>query len=404
MQQPMKTNIFKNLKSPYVWYDLDILDVIHLIKSNPNHSQIIKARNLGKGHPLYEGIKNVQPTFSPNAYFNVKRTLKNLKQLTGLIYLDIDHNFNPSILKTIPFVYASWISFGGEGYGVLVSIDNLTLTNFTSVWYYLSNYFDKYDLTIDNLTKDITRQNVISSDPDLYLNPNCINFDATQVVTNQPSTTFSANNLFTVSTATQSFTSKYLFESTSNTFQPIKYRTTLADFQGKDLIVIEEGIPSRDTFLPMVIIDGKRHFWLKNYCLDIMFNNPSISIDQLRMELLKVNYNRCKPPLESKEVINIVHWNYETFSNDPQSIPSKKKKIHINPKAKRSTKEKRVLIGQQVGILRRKKTISELIDIYVRLKATENDVSPKLLSKNSSVKIRTIQKYWLEITEGALCK
>jgi len=390
------------MKSSHVMQEQDINVIIELIKTNPNHKQIIQARQHGKGSELYETIKFEQPTFSPNACFSGKRSSKHIKSLTGLIYLDFDKSINPSIFKSIPFIFASWISFGGDGHGVLVSVKDLTTSNFNSVWHFLSNYFKKLNLTVDPLTKDITRQNVISYDPDIYLNLNCIELEALQILPYQTNTTFSRNNIFSASTFTQDHPSNHLFDSTSDLLARIKYKTTLSDYHGQDFIIIEEGIPSRDAYLPMEITDGKRNKCLKNFTMDIMFNNPRISFDQLKLELLKVNNYRCKPQLPVHEVIKIVEWCYNTFSPDPLSMPFRLKKIHINPDAGLSTKQKRVIVGQQVGFLRRNKTIDELTGIYIKLEETENQINPKLLEKHSSVKLRTIQKYWIEIKESAL--
>ena len=120
------------------------------------------------------------------------------------------------------------------------------------------------------------------------------------------------------------------------------------------------------------------------------------------MEVLRANGYHCDPPLSVPEVHKIVEWFYTKFASSPQSIPAKKKKIWINPKAGLTTQQKRVIVGQQVGILRKTKTINELIDLYISLEKEFYPVTQKLLQEHSSFKLRTIKKYWFEIKEGAL--
>jgi hypothetical protein len=62
------------------------------------------------------------------------------------------------------------------------------------------------------------------------------------------------------------------------------------------------------------------------------------------------------------------------------------------------------IVGQRVGILRKTKTITELIDLYIRIEKEFNPVTQNILQEHSNFKRRTIIKYWHEIMEGALRK
>jgi hypothetical protein len=82
------------------------------------------------------------------------------------------------------------------------------------------------------------------------------------------------------------------------------------------------------------------------------------------------------------------------------NILTKRKKIWINPDKKFTTEQKRKIIGQEIGKLRRRKTINELISVYKELSNQYPKVTQKLLEQHSTVKFRTIKKYWKDIKQG----
>ena len=391
------------MKTPSVIGEVDLHIVLNNIISNPNHVRIMAARSYGKGHPLYEKIKAEEPTFTPNACFNDRRTLSDLKNLTSLIFLDFDKQVDPTFFTTIPFVYASWLSFGGQGHSVLIAVKGLTRDRFLMVWNYLNHYFGQRNFIIDPQTKDITRQVVISSDPDLFMNHYCIPLDVSTKFPYCTTSTLSGNNIFSQPTLSGCSQPGYTSNLTTLLTGKLKYRTTLDDYQGKDFIIIENGHPYRNAFLPKEIREGRRNRLLREYTLSLMYNNRFVSKSRLETELLKVNNNRCIPALSVQEVMSIVKWCYDKFSSDPSIIPTKMKRIWINPEANLTTKQKRMIVGKQTGILKRNKTVSELTEIYIRLEKEVKQVTQKLLERNSRVKIRTIKKYWHEIKEGACC-
>lgn len=170
----MMTNIFQNMKNRNVNSICTIKEVMEFIKSGQFKEEIETARSFGKGHPIFEMIKSTTPTFTPNGTFNEIRKVDHLNGLNGLIYLDIDHPIDTEKLNGIPFIYSYWKSISGKGYGLLVKTEGLTINNFKTSWTYLNDYFLDIGIHIDPNTKDISRQCVISYDPDICINPEVI--------------------------------------------------------------------------------------------------------------------------------------------------------------------------------------------------------------------------------------
>lgn len=132
---------------------------------------------------LYTFVKSVKiPVVTWNACFNNKRSLKSITHLSGYIYMDVDDFSQISqetvfnILKDdgLNFVKAAWGSFGGNGYGFLVKVDGLTIDNFKWNWLEITKKFQELGVKIDKATKDATRINVLSYDPNIFVRENCV--------------------------------------------------------------------------------------------------------------------------------------------------------------------------------------------------------------------------------------
>jgi hypothetical protein len=379
------TNIFPNVKTPQVISTAGISTVLNHIKVGTFKDKIIESRIYGKGHPIFEQNKTLTPTFTPNGTFTKRRSVGTIENLTGLIYLDIDHEIDVKKLHALQFVYSFWKSFSGNGYGLLVSVSGLKKDNFKSSWSYLSNYFLGLDITIDPHTKDISRQCVISYDPDIYINHNVVS-----LIIPEKSCSIS-DELFPITTTLPNY------QSNITHLDKIKYQTTLDDYCNMDYIVIEEGREYRNTYIPQIIKEGARHTWLSSFTSSILFNNPDISCNKLEMILLKVNYEHCKPELSKDDVRKIVKWSFKKHRKQELMIRTKKKKIWLNPDKQLTLEQKKSIIGKETGKLRRKETLNRLIEIYKHLSIQYPRVTQKLLSENSSVKIRMVKNYWKEI-------
>ncbi|MCX6244626.1 MAG: hypothetical protein NTU98_07960 [Bacteroidetes bacterium] len=398
----MSPNLFRNQTLSAVLGHIEFPTIFKLIRVSPYDQKITEARKYPKGHPEYERIKCSIPSFSPNACFFHKRSKENVKELTGFIYLDFDGIFSNAIFTKLPFVYACWLSFGGRGYGVLIKVKGVTLDNFTEVWLYLEDYFLKnYSLKVDPQTKDYSRQTVLSSDPTIYVNPAVKPIDVKDI------------DLTSYKTLTYEYIASHpdldLFELPSNYssriksgYFKIKYRTVLDDYENKPYVIIEEGHDSRDAFMLRKVNDGFRHRHLSAYAYSILFNNPDISIKILERVLMKANLQHCNPPLEDKEIIYMARSFKEQQSKNGLKIKTKKKMIWHNPEYNTPLHEKQVINGREVGKLRKKKTLKNLIEVYKELKSKNEVVSQSMVIANSNLSRRTIQKYWHEILQSAV--
>jgi hypothetical protein len=174
----MTVSICENLKTSRIIRNESIYEVINEIRTGRYSKEKVElARSYGKGTSEYDAIKETVCTFTPNGSFLFSRRLRNLQKLSGFIYLDLDEYIDPNYLKKCPFIYSYWRSFSGIGVGALAKVNGLTTSNFNETWMGINYFLEQYDIKIDPNCKDITRQNVISFYPDIYLNESCTTFD-----------------------------------------------------------------------------------------------------------------------------------------------------------------------------------------------------------------------------------
>lgn len=401
----MKVSMFENLKNSKCIGESTISEILQQIKNGYTKKLVEEARGYGKGTAEYEQIKVQIQTFTPNARFYPSRKLSNLLDLSGFIYLDFDDSVEQFKITEVPFVYACWKSLSGKGYGALASITNLNKSNFTNTWLYLADFFKDKGLEVDSLTKDIPRQNVISYDPSIYINENAIPIDALRIKdftskngdkTKKP--TYEATSTVNQQLFESNITScDYNFIQTTTNSSPIKYKTTLTDYSGLDYVVIEDGLPYRGCFLPKSIKDGARHKWLSSYIISLLYNNPSISLETINQITIKTNIEHCTPPMAIDKLMKLTKWLFNKSKEEGFDYQPYFKKIWFNPTSTLNIKDKRRIVGREVGALRRKKTLNRIQTAYDKLKVNNEIVTQKMIKEQSGLSIRTIKSRWKEI-------
>jgi hypothetical protein len=401
----MYVSLCQNIKkSEIIGYET-ITGILEKIKNGATKDLVEEARSFGKGTEEFQKIKEKIPTFTPNASFTNKRKLEYLHQLTGFIYLDLDEYDDLQPLKNNSYVYAIWKSISGNGYGALAKVEGVTTQNFKQCWKYIASCLKGQNIALDPQTSDITRQNVLSYDPGIYINEGCIPLEVIDIFGHQSSTTvdtiFDYQSSKTASDypflQTDSDTSTSRSDEKYEKPERIKYSTTLNDYEGSDCVLIPEGKKSRSGYLPKEIAVGNRRKWMVGHTISLLFNNPEISFERLLGLVNYSNKTHCSPPLTYPEIGSIVKFNYDRHCSGTLDYNTSLKKIWIDPDKKLTTHQKRKIIGKQVGILRKTKTLNELKSIYIRLKESNIKVTQKMVLSESCVSLRTIRNYWSNI-------
>lgn len=165
-------------------------------KSNPELKYVSKTydpktKNLVETkRNLYNHVKSTQVACVSWAFhFDEYRKKDSSGTFTGYIYIDVDdfqsfaqeegiaisECFDKIKNKIAQQPFVKWVakSFGGKGLGALVKVEEgLTHKNYTSTWKSIEAFFSNFGITIDPATKDYTRINVLSYDPEIFVRPN----------------------------------------------------------------------------------------------------------------------------------------------------------------------------------------------------------------------------------------
>lgn len=135
-----------------------ILDYIKSDEKNKKQVEII--RNLSEEE--YAKKKLTRPCVSWSGTFS-RRSNRDIIELSGLMYFDIDESVKKKEIIAIPEVIAVWESLSGKGLGFIIGTVGITKENFISTY---NEFVKKYDLPVDKL-HDISRLNILSHDEDL---------------------------------------------------------------------------------------------------------------------------------------------------------------------------------------------------------------------------------------------
>lgn len=162
--------------------------VLKTIKNGiePFTSLIKQARGYGKGTKAYDSIKRYRvPTINWTGIFKSPRSINTFIRTSGYIYYDIDSGVDENtvnLLKHFEFVKAIWRSFGGDGLGFLIRVDGITKDNYKTTWAFYADAFiqNGIEIRVDKSCKDISRINVLSYDPDLWVNDNVVAAEAVE--------------------------------------------------------------------------------------------------------------------------------------------------------------------------------------------------------------------------------
>lgn len=373
---------FKNFKSPAVLGEIDIYSFLDMVKNpKPERKEaILKAREYyNKGEQSsYNRLKGQLPCTTLNFTFSDWKNDQNIIAPTGFIYIDLDGT--TELDSTNPLIFASWVSLSGNGKGILVKVENLSLDNFKDTYDAISK---ELCIESDNGASKATQFNVISYDSNLYVNNDSIAYEANVVINKNTPTTI-AYNYKERKDATE------LGEETT-----LRYDNTEdIDFEGKDYIFYpnDKALFAKG-WIPKRIPTGERNEMLSSLAYQFKGLNPKLPIKNLRLFIMNINRSRCLEPLDQIEVNHIVNKIakmevIEPFLNMPR-------RIVFNPKKSLSRRQKLSIANKLIGRRRSSMTIQELKDIVCSWDYNEHGkITQVKLAKVSGRNIKTIEKYY----------
>jgi len=139
--------------------------------------------------PERDEIKKTLPAATISGTFT-KRASAHITTYNGIVCLDFDAADNPgktpdemkATLSEFGEVAYAAVSVGGAGVFALVPTNCTDPTQHAKIVDFLGQLFAHYDLYYDRACKDVSRLRFVSYDPDAYINPAPIRFDAIRII------------------------------------------------------------------------------------------------------------------------------------------------------------------------------------------------------------------------------
>jgi len=351
---------------------------------------IIQARYHGKGSSEYDSNKIKISSVLWYAHFNNYKSTENLKSLTNFIYCDIDSVENTNEikerLKKYPFIRAVWRSFGGEGIGFTVMVNDVNVHSLKTIYRYIS---DQINIPLDNNVPKITQANVLSYDPSIYINPS-------PVILNVPEDLIIDKNLQNVSLAFSII--KEVYRQANEPFlSRINFKTQLSseEFNGEDYVVFEDG---RDFVLVYIskngIKEGVRHTSLISITNKLIFNSPDAYFQDLMSVIKTINIHHCYPPLPENEIIKIVTWSWDNYNEGRFNIKTKRKYIWFNPDCALLPKDKMSIAAKYTAKRRFNKTDKKIDECISTLYNEGIHITIKKVHEFTAISVATIKRHW----------
>ncbi|PHS10024.1 MAG: hypothetical protein COA88_03055 [Kordia sp.] len=343
-------NLYDNVKNPDVKDKIYIEDILDKIK-NPDENtkdEIKSARFILKklGKEQYDKVKKTLPCCTFNFLFNKRKTNKNLKEATGLIYLDLDYNTEIDINND--YIYASWLSLSKTGRGILVKVDGLTLDNFKDTYNFIAGLLN---VDADDNARKATQFTILSYDPDIHINNDSTIVSAVEDIILEKK----VHNTYTIRKEKE-----YVVDEMCNNFNDIKYNNfNDIDFKGKDYIIFEdEKVLFSELYIPKKIDIGERNTKLTSIAHQLKALNPSITKEAFKKFVFGVNSSRCAVPLSKEEIERIVENKYNI--ENIELISNKPRRVVFNQDSGISTSDKRKVTARCSGDIKIKNSNTKI--------------------------------------------
>jgi len=384
-------NVYDNIRSPQVKDFITIEEWFFLIKESKYSQLIVQARSFGKAHLIYDSVKATLPAITYNFTFRSRKTNDNIVSNTGLLYIDIDDlSFDISILDTSK-VFAFYKSYGGLGYSLLVQVDGLNKDNYELTYSSicqdlgLSNYHDKG-------AKKCTQFNVLSYDPDIFINYNSFVFSSSLINNNQfPPIPVVLKRKKRAYTKGLGVFPNEIISLRYDNLNEIK-------FVG-DYTVNWDGYDYINCFIPIHKIKSNRNNVLLSYTRNLVYLNPYLTKDATIKIIDKVNHLACAEPVDIAQVKRIVDSIFKLKLNGKLNpiYNRRKRKIVFAKDSMLNREDKLAICRKQFSI---KQTGDSKSKIYSFIENWDFVLNGKItassVAKASKMNIKTIEKYWFE--------
>jgi hypothetical protein len=405
----MNITFYDGIKSKNPSRYLTLQEVYEFIKTSPNVGLIETIRHLkSKNDSHYRELKLRLPIITPHVESTARKLAgdefdKNLKSFTQLMYFDIDnvhkvHEEKERIINRYKdFVTMVCISPSGAGISIFIQIENeLTKENFNPIW----NSIRMNELAgedIDVKANGIARTMFLSSDPDLYFNPNvtlAVDFEVEEEQGTDPNTCRILNN-----NINSHFSGNNTITKNSYHLYDIDYVLNLINttthVEVDNHIVDVKEVPYVALYIPKMIIEGRRHSTLYSMIHHLFYLNPKLEIDVIYSYVWFVNNVFVRPKLDKHDLIR--HFNNvvnQIHSSSIVYVNYRKRRIHFNKNCWFLTSNDKMLLAKKLtGVYKRYHNKQKIVDAIQKLEMEKLKVTNVAIKQLTGMDVKTIRNH-----------
>lgn len=385
----MKTlNIYRNAKSPKVYSGVTAENWFSLIESSQYSDLIMSART---GVVDYNYVKLTQvPAVTYNFLYNDYKKDSNIICSTGLLYIDIDDpSFNPQNLDRKK-VLASYNSFGGLGWSIVIRVEGLTKENFKFNYREIIKELNLESFVDTNAIK-ASQFNVLSFDPSIMVNNSAEVFYAKEA-----KCTPSVSNIY------KREEEKAYTHGGGTLLKPLRFNN-LSDFEFDGSFTVNwEGYDWIRCWLPIHKVKTGRNKMLLSYLNNLKWLNPHLTKERAFKVLKNVNIKVFETPVCDEQINRVIDSVFKYFDEGTLKpiYDKKKRKIIFAEGSGYTAEEKREIV---LEICNKKKSDDSKQKLYDIIEDWDFErygkISIRKISDNFPISKKTVAKYWNEFKE-----
>jgi hypothetical protein len=229
-------------------------------------------------------------------------------------------------LSNNPHIYAAWLSLSQLGIGALIKVEGITLDNFRESYKEITQ---ELGIEFDPMAVKATQANVISSDPQIYINTNSVPKKVSSINNRETKTILYLEDTFSEFEIPE-------FVVTESNRVRFNLKVTLPTYNS-DCDYYPQGLPYFEAYWPYShkgqhskIFSGRRHSTITTFANNLIILNPTVSLEQVVSWIHSFNKSYCVEPFTYKEVYKIVEEKYK-LRETLQPLGIKLKKFWVNP-------------------------------------------------------------------------
>jgi hypothetical protein len=373
-----KINYYNSVLQPKVTNSITILKWFNSISGSSYSNLITQAR---EGNLDYKETKRKKlPCVTYNFLFNEYRADNNIISSTGLMYIDVDDPTFKLDLIDKSKVLAFYKSFGGLGCGIVIKISGLTTKNFRTNYEHIANELGIISY-VDLGAAKASQLNVLSYDPDIYVNINAQEFVAIEPL----AVPHSITNVKTPNRLSMDGGTVLRFDNLNEVEIENEYKVNW------------EGWYYVKCWPPYKQQQKGRNRLLHGYAVNLVWLNPWIEFDMAYDVISNVNQASFKSPLPDYEISLIVRSVLKKQAKKELTpiVFKKPRKILFNKKDKFTREEILSICGKEntkKKISDSKEKMKQIIENWDY--ETNGPISIRKISTAYPISKKTVAKYY----------